>query len=266
MADLFAFGSATESLDADGRYGTAGDLKKTQYVMQLLGFPGNADSLKALIIAAEKGIEVESGILDITQGEEQTDDYMNISPLGVMPALKEAKYHTAGDLAIISFIEGRGLGNRMTPRNVAVLAEQNYWIDIARENVAPYVETIVAEKILKPMRGDGSDVDCDEVVLNEARKALYAPLDALDSQLASKEYIVGGYSYADVHWTAYVHLLCVAGEEEGIMQRRDNLHQWWARIKQHKSFSGQNLVAYSLLPSLEDIKNKRMSDVVIDDF
>ena len=85
MADLFAFGSALNPLDAEGRYGAAGDLKKTQYVMQLLGFPGDPDTLKCLIIAAEKGIEVESGVLDISRGAElQVEQATGLSPAETM--------------------------------------------------------------------------------------------------------------------------------------------------------------------------------------
>ncbi|MES9834186.1 MAG: glutathione S-transferase family protein [Candidatus Thiodiazotropha sp. DIVDIV] len=263
MADLFAFGSAVQSLDAEGRYGTAGDLKKTQYVMQLLGFPGDADTLKAVIIAAEKGIEIECGILDITKGVEKSEDYLNISELGIMPALKEAHYSVTGDLGITTFIEGRGLGNRLAPRNAAILAEQNYWIDIARSDVAPHVQTLMDENVINSMRGESSKKD--DNAIDAARHALIAPLEALDAQLANKEFIVGDYSYADVHWTAYIYLLSISGEQSMIDQRR-NLSQWMDRIRRHKSFSGQNLVAYDLLPSLADIKAKKLKDVVITDF
>lgn len=263
MADLFAFGSALKPLDAEGRYGTAGDLKKTQYVMQLLGFPGDPDTLKCLIVAAEKGMEVESGVLDTSRGEEQSGDYLAISPNAVIPALKEAQYQVAGDLAIISFIEGRGLGNRMPPRNARILAQQDYWVDIARTVAGPQVRAIMREKVLKSMSDE--QVGPDQAVVNDARATLVPALDALDAQLAAGPFIVGEYSYADVHWTACVHLLLVAGEGE-LLEGRANLRDWFARIKVHRSFSGQDLVAYDLLPSLADIKACRMKDVVIADF
>ena len=74
MADLFHYGSAAKALDADDRYGSDGEMKKTQYIMQLLGFPGDVDTLKCLLTAAEKGIEVESGILDMTKDEQDSAD------------------------------------------------------------------------------------------------------------------------------------------------------------------------------------------------
>ena len=263
MTDLFTFGNAVQPLGAEGRYGTAGDLKKTQYVMQLLGFPGDPDTLKCLITAAEKGIEIECSVLDISRGAEQSNDYLSISPNGVVPALKEAHYQVAGDLAIISFIEGRGLGNRLPPRNAKVLAEQDYWVDIARTVVGPQVQPILHERVLKGMADETALPD--PLAVDAARASLAPALDAIDAKLATGHFIVGDYSFADIHWTAYLHLLVVVGDGD-LVDDRGNLRDWYARIKQHKSFSGQNLVAFDLLPSLEDIRACRMKDVVITDF
>lgn len=263
MADLFAFGSAVKALDADDRYGATGDLKKTQYVMQLLGFPADADSLKCLLIAGEKGMEVESRVLDISAGEQFSDDYLAISASALVPALKEAYFQVSGDLAIISFIEGRGLGNRMPPRNAAVLAQQEYWVDIARGDAGPLVQDIVDAVVIAPMRDATAAPDSGQVAA--ARSALAPMLDALDAQLAGKSYIVGDYAYADVHWTAYIHLLCIAGQED-LVRERPNLNAWFQRIRSRKSFSGQDLVPYDLMPSLNDIRAKRLSDVVITDY
>ncbi len=263
MADLFAFGSAVKPLDAEDRYGATGDMKKTQYVMQLLGSPAHADSLKCLIIAAEKGMEMESRALDIGAGEHRSADYLAISPSAVMPALKEANYRVCGDLAIISFIEGRGLGNRMPPRNAAILAQQEYWVDVARADAGPLVQRIVDEVIVNPMHEQDSAPETTSVA--SARAALIPLLDALDAQLAGRSYIVGDYSYADVHWTAYVHLLWIAGEE-ALVNQRPNLKAWFQRVQGRKSFSGQDIVAYELMPSLEDIRAKRLSDIVITDY
>ena len=49
MSDLFAFGRVARTESSNASYGSEGDMKKTQYVLQLLGFPGHADTLKCLI-------------------------------------------------------------------------------------------------------------------------------------------------------------------------------------------------------------------------
>lgn len=263
MKDLFAFGTEDDKLDVGERYGTSGDMKKTQYVMQLLGHPGDADTLKCLLVAGEKGIELESGILDIVHNQQDTEDYRELSPFGIMPAVKEANYICAGEEGVTVFIEGRGLGNRLQPRNAKTLAEQMYWIDIARSNVAPHVEVLMQQQVIGPM--SDSTFQADTAAVDAAREALSAPLAAFSAQLAGNEYVVGVYSYADIHWTAYIHLLTTIGEA-ALLDPCRNVKAWLERIKTHKSFSGQELIPYELMPTLEDIKTKRLKDVVCGEF
>jgi glutathione S-transferase len=261
MSDLFAFGRAVDDA-SDVSYGLAGDMKKTQYVLQLLGSPGQADTLKCLLTAIEMGMETDTGVLDMQAGQQGSEDYLALSPFGMVPTLKEAEYYVAGETGIMSYIEARGLGKRLPPKNATLLAEQNYWSDIACTEVGPHVETLVHERVYKGMEGAAAD----ENAVEAARGALVAPLDALDAQLGNDNtFIIGNYSFADIHWTAYVHLLYETGDGDLVDHRR-NIKAWFDRIRTHKSFSGQNIVAYELLPSLDDIRNNRLSSVEIDDF
>jgi len=263
MTNLFAFGRSEVTGSSDASYGLSGDMKKTQYVLQLLGFPGHADTLKCLITAVEMGMETDCDVLDILDGQAESSDYLAISPLGIVPVLKEADYYVAGGSGIMSYVEARGLGRRLLPKNAALLAEQNYWSDIACTEVGPHVNTLIEEFILAPIVDSVHMVNSDDI--DKARKALEAPLDALDKQLATNDFVIGNYSFADIHWTAYIHLLYEAGEGD-IIDKRPNIKAWFDRIRTHKSFSGQNIVAYELLPKLADIKIKRMNSVIIDDY
>jgi glutathione S-transferase len=257
MSDLFHFGSAAKALDADDRYGSDGEMKKTQYIMQILGFPGDTATLKVMLTAAEKGIEAETAVIDMSAKQQDSADYRKISPLGILPALKEADYVVLGEHGASVFVEGRGLGTFLAPRNAAVLADQNYWIDIGRTEVEPHVETLMQEIVIGPM-GDPAYA-ADNAAISAARAGLTTPLDALDKKIAS-EFIVGNFCYVDIHFTAYLHLLSVIGEAE-MLNSRPNVKAWFERIKKHKSYSGQDIFAYDLLPSLDDIKSKTLADV-----
>lgn len=260
MSDLFEFGRAADPA-ASSQYGASGDMKKTQYVLQLLGFPGDAGTLKCLITAVEVGMETDCGILDIAAGAHEADDYLEVSPFGAVPALKEADYIVTGEAGIMSYIEARGLGKRLPPKNAGLLAAQNYWGDLSCSEASSHVETIVRQRILAPMQGG----DSDDAAVVEARKALAAVLGALDGQLAGKDFIIGDYSFADIHWTAYIHLLYEAGEGD-LVDMHANIKAWFDRIRVHKSYCGQDIIAYNLLPKLEDIKNKRLSSVEVSDY
>ncbi len=74
----------------------------------------------------------------------------------------------------MSYIEARGLGTRLPPNNVGLLAKQNYWADIACSEVGPHVEAIVQQLVLAPM----SNIEPDKQALQQARSALSAPLEA----------------------------------------------------------------------------------------
>ncbi len=262
MNDLFHFGSAAKALDADDRYGSDGEMKKTQYIMQVLGFPGHPDTLKLLLTAAEKGIEVETAVIDMSTNQQDSEDYRAISPLGVVPALKEADYICVGENGTSVFVEGRGLGRFLAPRNAAVLADQNYWMDIGRTEVQPHIETLVHELVVGEMADPSYTADAAKV--DAARAALATPFDALDAKINS-EYIVGEFCYVDIHWTAYCHLLTVIGEAE-FLNSRPSVKAWFEKIKVHKSYSGQDIMAYDFMPSLEDIKAKKLADIECGEF
>lgn len=261
MSELFAFGRTAENENSDVSYGSGGDMKKTQYVLQLLGFPGHADTIKCLITAVEMGLETDSAVFDILDTLDISDEYHEVSPFNMLPVLKEADYYVAGASGIISYIEARGLGTRLPPNNVGLLAKQNYWADIACSEVDPHVEILVQELVLTPMSHGNSD----EQSIQDARNALSAPFAALDNELADNEYIIGNYSFADIHWSAYVHLLYEAGEVD-FVDKYSNIKRWFKAIQTRKSFSGQNIIAYDLLPKLADIQNKRLNSVVINDY
>jgi len=260
MSDLFHFGSAAKPFESQTE--GDGEMKKNQYMMQLLGFPGDPDTLKVMLTAAEKGIEAETAVVDMSAKQQDSEDYRKISPLGILPALKEANYVVIGEHGTCVFVEGKGLGTFLAPRNAAILADQNYWIDIGRTEVQPHVETLMQELVIGPM-GDAGYA-ADNAAVEAARAALVTPLDALDAKIAS-EYIVGDFCYVDIHFTAYLHLLSVIGEAE-MLNSRPNVKGWFEKIKTHKSYSGQDIIAYDLLPSLEDIKSKTLADVECGEF
>lgn len=66
-----------------------------------------------------------------------------------------------------------------------------------------------------------------------------------------------------MHRIAYLHLLRIA--LEAWVRERRNPFAWFQSIHSRKSFSGQDLVAYELMPSLDDIRVKRLRDVVFTD-
>ncbi|MGH1537961.1 MAG: glutathione binding-like protein [Gammaproteobacteria bacterium] len=264
MTDLFELMAEKSGGQGNAGYGASGEMKKTQYVLELIGCPADADTLKCVITAAEQGMEMNCYSL-ITDAVDNLDEYIaDLSPLSISPYLKEADFNTCGSGAITAFTDARGLGYALTPRNANLAAMQNYWVDIAETNVAPLVEQIADEVFVKGY--SDANYAPDQGVIDSAGESLNVFFDALDQQLQSNKYIVcDKYTWADLHWTAYAHLLEIAGCG-ALINERSNVKAWFDRIKTRKAQCGQDEVAYEMLPSDEEAKQGKLRSVVIADY
>ena len=247
----------------ESNYGSTGDMKKTQYMLQLLGTPWDPDTLKCIIAAAEQGMEMRCGYLDTLKAEQDSSAYREMFEFGTYPGLQEADYNVAGVSGILAFINARGLGYSLIPKNVTDAATQDFWIDIALTEATPHIQSLVQEQIVKPLAD--SSYSADDNVYNQAKLNLAPILAALDKQLTGQPYIVGKYSFADIHWTALIHLLMLAGAAD-LLSPCPQISRWYSSLATRKSNCGQDIVSFSLLPSLDDINRKHLSSVVIDDF
>lgn len=255
--DLFDQRAALD--ESEGEYGLSGEMKKTQYVLQLLGAPWCPDTLKCILVAAEQGMEMTCGLLDVSEDEHNSSEYLAVSEFGVAPALKESDYTTAGVRAITEFINARGLGNTLIPMNAKQASDQDCWIEIARTQAEPAINTLVSECVCSDS-ADAGKVD-------EAKSALNPILDQLNDALANNNYIVGkNFSLADLHWEADIHLLSLTAGND-LIDSRSNIKNWMANLSNKKSACGQNVKAASFLPSAADIKAKKLPPIIkIEDF
>ncbi|MFT6909648.1 MAG: glutathione S-transferase [Oleiphilaceae bacterium] len=250
-------------MNAEDSSGSTGEMKKAQYMLQLLGTPWDADTLKCIITAAEQGMEMRTGYLDTLNGEQDLLAYRDIFEFGTYPGLKEADYNVAGANGIMAFINARGLGYSLVPKNVTEAATQDFWIDIAITEVTPHVNTLVQEQIVKPSAN--TSYSTDNVACSQAKEQLSLVLDALDKQLMDKAYIISKYSFADIHWTAVIHLLMLTDAADMVNQR-SHILRWYKALALRKSNCGQDIVSFSLLPNLGNILRRELSSVVIKDF
>ncbi len=244
--------------DSDGQYGLSGEMKKTQYVLQLLGAPWCVDTLACILAAAEQGMEMTCGLVDTSENEQNSSDFLAISEFGVAPVVKELDYIIPGVRAITEFINARGLGNTLIPMNAVKASDQDCWIEICRTQATPAISTLVAETVCSDSGDAGKIAD--------AKNALVPVLDMLNDALGKEEFIVGKYSLADIYWTAAIHLLSLTSAADMIAER-SNIKNWCGKIMSKKSACGQNVVAASFLPTAADIKAKKLPPIIkIEDF
>ena len=264
MTDIFNSMAEKAGSKDESRYGLSGDMKKTQYVLELIGSPTDPATLKCILTAAEQGMEMDCYSMITDAVDKMDESIKEISPFSITPCLKEADFITCGGDAITAFINARGLGYSLTPRNASLAAMQDYWVDIAVTNVAPLVNPIVDEMCTKKM--SDASYSPDMQVVNASCEDLKLFFDALDQQLKSNKYIVcDKYTWADLHWTVYLHLCEMAGCNS-LIEERANVKSWLDRVKNKKSQCGQDVIAYEMLPSAEDMLQGRLKSVQISDY
>ncbi|MCG6864347.1 MAG: glutathione S-transferase family protein [Thiogranum sp.] len=215
--------------------------------MKIYGNPACLNTAKCLFTAAEKGIDVESHFVG-PDGAGEAAAAAAISPHGSLPVLRDVDFVVYGTNAIMSYLDDKGFGPSLVPRNAVVRTVMYQWIHIASELAQPAVASL--------MSGEG-----DTAVTSHW-------FDVLDAQLKSKpatlrgEYICGVFSLADIHWAALAQgcFLCNAGD---IIESRPAVKAWWGLIKAHPSTSKEKIKAYDVLPTSNDINGNNLRDIHI---
>lgn len=226
--------------------------KKTQDAIRLKGFPGHLDTCKCLYMAAEKGIHIETDLLDMTGCEQDEKAFRAVSPFGKVPCLSEGDLIISGAAAILPYIDIRGAGQSLTPRKAARLGEQNYWIEVGQRHVAPFIDALLEERVLRPMCDAGHATD--ETRIDEAAGEIDTAFSIAERHLQGREYFAVDYSFADIHWAAYAHFCDITGHGS-LVARHAGLKQWLDRIKARSRGARRT---YDVFPDLGQIRGKEL--------
>lgn len=215
--------------------------------MKFYGNPGCLNSAKCLFTAAEKGIDIESHFIG-PDGQGDSAAAAAISPHGSFPVIQDVDFVVYGTEAIMSFLDAKGFGPSLIPRNATVQTIMYQWNHIATDLAQGDVASLVA--------GEG-----DTAVVSHW-------FDVLDAHLTSKntslrgDYICGAFTLADVHWAALAQGCFLAGSGD-IVEARPAVKKWWGLIKSHPSTSKENIKAYDVLPTTGDIQGNVLRGVSI---
>lgn len=217
-------------------------------VKVLYGVAGCANTSKCLFAAAEKGIDIDGKAVDVNS-ESEMADILAVSPFGTLPVLKDVDFYVYGIEAILSYLDDKGFGNSLVPRNGVTRAQQYQWIHIAQQVFGPAVEQL-------------SDANSDATALETVKTVLAKLEEQLNTRGKRGDYIVGDFSLADIHWAPYIHNCCLYGNES-LIDALPGVKSWWSKMKVRKSTSKENYVAYTVLPSIDEIRNNKMRSVSI---
>ena len=206
---------------------------KLANAMHLYGNPNCVNTAKCLQTAGEKGVDIEAHTI---QGP---DEVKSMSPLGSAPVLKDLDNLVYGTGAIMSYLDDKGFGPSLVPRNGVLRAQMYQWAHVATD----YVQV--------------SGTDRDQLT------RLYDLLDQhLQTPRKSGNFICGEFSLADIHWSACTNAL-VHGGASDLVDSRGKVHEWWDAVKSHPSTSKEKLMPFDALPTKADMDSGTLRNVAI---
>jgi glutathione S-transferase len=225
---------------------------KQPAALQMRGYPGDPGTNKCLLMAAERGVSLEALLVDLGERACDSPEYRALSPFGKVPCLRDGDFVTSGAPAVLAYLDIKGKGNSLNPKKASILAEQNFWVDMAQRFADPVVTRLVSS--LAPGAPSSSPAQ-----LESGRAALTQALSQLNAAMAdNRQFIVGQYSFADIHWTACMHL-CVLAGEQAMVEPFPALAAWFERVQSRNGANGQP--TYPSLSSLDEVQNKRLKSV-----
>ncbi|MBX3501544.1 MAG: glutathione S-transferase family protein [Alphaproteobacteria bacterium] len=221
-------------------------------------------SRRVRLCLAEKGVEFESVLVDLTRGEHHTPQYLKMNPLGVIPLLvldDGRSLYESG--TICEYLDEtiadpplrpEGAFDRATMRNwirhvdglIGNLIVFNWKHSIAKV-AAQWSDAELAEKLrsipskerqeawLRAARKPYTEAEQDE-----ARGRLVALLDRMEAMLAANGgWLVGGrYSIADIAVVPFVKRIDEEiAPHEMSEAKHPRVHDWWQRIQARPAFT-----------------------------
>ncbi len=154
----------------------------------------NTRAVRIVWLFKELGLPYELETFALGDRKMRAPQYLAVHPMGRVPALEDddgTRLFESG--AIVQYVLAKYAGGRLQPAiTSAHYAPYLQWLHYAEGMIMPPVNTVVVETILlAPERRNQGNVD-------RAVKLLGRMLEAVDGQLADREFLAGDFSGADI--------------------------------------------------------------------
>lgn len=201
--------------------------------MKLYGHSFSTCTRKVLITLAEKGHEAQFINIDLSKGEQKSPPYLTKHPFGVVPCLDDNGFILYESRAICRYLDAKFSNTtRLVPMDLTSLAKMEQWISVEQSYVSPAIGQFFVQKVLKPMRGQETDL----LAVESAKKDAHFVFDIINKELGSKPYLAGEqFTLADVFMMPY-HFHLISAKETQVMEAYPHLMNWWKRVSERPSW------------------------------
>jgi glutathione S-transferase len=194
--------------------------------IRFYGWPQSSAS-RAHWALEELGIPYEYVALDRVKGEHRAPAFLAINPNGKVPGLVDGDQPFFESLAIILHLaEKHGRACGLWPDDEKLRGEALCWAVWGNTELHPYMMQYLYQGLDTPVSYAPADRSKATADYNHAQ--LLRLLDVLDARLAGRDYVMGGFTLADVPAAGAL----LFGTSLGVsLEGRKNVEAWLARCR-----------------------------------
>jgi glutathione S-transferase len=200
--------------------------------MQVFGFPLSPFVRKVHVVAAEKGIAVETVVSD---PRSPPPDFLAASPFRKIPAIKDGDYMLADSTAIVTYLDALSPTPPIFPAEAKARGKAIWWEEFADTIMVPAAGKIVFNRFVGPKF---LGLPGDEAAAALGEKELEPILAYLEGQapvagwLAGADYSIGDIAVASTLMTmGYVGMAPDAAKHPATAA-------WYARVTARPAWTG----------------------------
>lgn len=193
-------------------------------MFRLFGF-FTQNTLKTLYVLEELGEDFEFVYVNLSAGEQRSDDFKKRTPVGKVPILEHDGEHLFESGAICRYVANVS-NSALYPADKLQRARVDQWMDFFSCHLGRWFTTLFFENIIRPKAGLG---ETDEKSCEEATKFARLQCGTLDNHLSRSTWLANDtFSIADLFAFAYVEQ---ARAVDFPLQDYPNVKAWHDRVE-----------------------------------
>ncbi|KAK2867948.1 Glutathione S-transferase hmp2 [Arthroderma sp. PD_2] len=204
----------------------------------------------ALVVILEKELPYELIVVDISKGEQKSEDYMKLQPFGKVSVLDDDGFILFESRAISKYLARQVIvmkytsGSKLIPdegdHQAYALFEQA--CSMERSYFSSAAETIGIETVVKKLKGLGPP---DEARVAEAEAGINTVFAVYDKILAKQKYLAGNeLTLVDLFHLPSGSALKKSGYEE-TFEKYPNVDKWFKGLQERETWPKASALATS---------------------
>lgn len=163
-------------------------------IMTLHCYENDLNSSKAILLGLCRNLKFDVVWDDADQNHSQFSNILKLNESDTVLCIHDGDFSTSGASSVLTYFNIKGGAPSLLPKKARLLAEQYYWIQLLTDKLEPML----------------IDNHC-------YGKEVQYLLKNVDDNLASRVFLVGEFSLADIHW----YVACHEMRKQGVFKRGD---------------------------------------------